>query len=207
MNRIPHIAGFLCGVIATLMMLLNNPVSSAGLSGASGDDAFHWNILEFAGNSYDPAGLMGIGSSEGALGAKEVALANASIMLLQDTAGQPVALATRLSSVSKGSDILAGSVGTDTFTNIFWPNRGSVFMQGYENRWPLIRNRLVGMFSSSDQTEFAVSAASQEDTEAGIVGGSGQLVGLGGRYSETLREDPERPGHYIGTISLDTPEG
>ena len=41
----------------------------------------------------------------------------------------------------------------------------------------------------------------------GIVGGSGQLVGLGGRYSETLREDPERPGHYIGTISLDTPEG
>jgi len=206
MNRLVALIGFLSGILVTTIVLLNNPVSSAGLSGAAGANAYRWNILEFAGNSYNPAGLMGFpGGGAESLGADSVALANASIMLMQDENGEPVALATRLSSVTKGGDVLSGNVGTDTYTNIFWPNRGSVFMQGYENRWPLIRNKIVKMFNSSEQTEFAVSSANQGSSEVGIVGGSGQLVGLGGRYSETLREDPDRPGYYVGSISLDTP--
>lgn len=206
MKRLIAISGFLTGVLVTLVMLLNNPLTSAGLSGAAGSGAYYWNVLEFAGNEYAPAGLMGFtqGSGLQSMGAEEVALANASIMLLQDAAGQPLALATRLSSISKGGSVLYGNVGTESYTNIFWPNRGSVFLQGHENRWPLIRNRIVGLFSSPDQAEFAVS--SRADSEVGIVGGSGQLIGQGGLYSETLREDPQNPGQYVGSISLELPE-
>ena len=207
MKRLVIISGLFSGVLVTLIVLLNNPVSSAGLSGAAGKNAYHWNVLEFAGNNYSPTGLLGLRGDTGgsSLGAEEVSLANASILLLQDSSGQPVAIATRLSSVSKGGDILTGDVGTETYTNIFWPNRGSVFMQGYENRWPLIRDELLSVFGSSEQTEFPVSAAGNDVAETGIVGGSGQLVGVGGSYSETLRPDPNKPGHYAGMISLLTP--
>lgn len=207
MKRPVIIAGLLSGVVVTLIFLLNNPISSAGLSGAAGKNAYYWNTLEFAGNNYDPAGLIGLRGDTGGslLGSENVSLANASIMLLQDSNGQPVAIATRLSSVSKGGDILTGNVGTETYTNIFWPNRGSVFMQGYENRWPLIRDELLGGIDSSDDVGFAVSASGSGVSETGIVGGSGQLVGVGGSYSETLRPDPNNPGRYVGMISLNTP--
>jgi hypothetical protein len=207
MKRLVIISGLLSGMFVTLVFLLNNPVSSAGLSGAAGKNAYYWNVLEFAGNNFSPAGLLGLRGDNGgsSLGAEEVALANASILLLQDSSGQPVAIATRLSSVSKGGDILSGNVGTETYTNIVWPNRGSVFMQGYENRWPLIRDDLLSVFGPSEDAEYAVSAAANDRADTGIVGGSGQLVGVGGSYSETLRPDPDKPGHYAGMISLITP--
>jgi hypothetical protein len=209
MKRLTGIIGFLCGIGAGIFVLLNNPLSPPAYSAVADSDAYQWKALEFFGISFTPNELLHLssGSSNRSLGAKEVGLASASIVLLLDTAGQPVALATRLTAMNKAPDMYAENVGVDTYTNIFWPNAGSVLMHGYENRWPLIRNNLVALTNDAGQDsaglEVLVSAVRPDKAPTGIVGGSGLFTGVGGRYSETIWQDSEQPDLYTGAISLE----
>jgi hypothetical protein len=208
MKRLVGIIGFLCGIAAGIFVLLNNPLSPPAYSAAAESDTYQWKALEFFGISFTPAELLHIssGSSNRSLGAKEVGLASASIILLHDSAGQPVALATRLTAMNKSPDIYAENVGVDTYTNIFWANAGSVLMHGYENRWPLIRNDLVTLMNDSvqdsDGLEYPVSGVRPDEAPTGIVGGSGLFSAVGGYYSETIRQDAEQPDLYSGEVSL-----
>jgi len=209
MKRLVGIIGFLCGIGAGLFMLLNNPLSPAGYSVTADSDSYKWRPLEFFGIAFTPTELLGIstGSSDRSLGAKEVKLTSASIILLQDEAGQPAALATRLTAMSKSPDMLTENVGVDTYTNIFWANAGSVLMHGYENRWPLVRSHFVASDSEAGEqtgaTEVSVSAERPDKEPTGIVGGSGVFSAIGGRYSESIGPDFEQPDLYAGTITLD----
>jgi len=185
-------------------VLLNNPLSPSSYSAASETNVYQWRSLEFFGIAFTPAELLGVspGSNNRSLGAKEVRLASASIILLQDAAGQPAALATRLVTMNKSPDMFSENVGVDTYTNIFWANAGSVLMHGYENRWPLIVKALNGFGEGSDGLEIQVSAVRPDLAPTGIVGGSGLFSAIGGRYNETIKRDPEQPDLYAGTISL-----
>jgi len=208
MRRLAGIIGFLCGIGAGLFVLLNNPLSPPAYSAGEISATYQWRSLEFFGISFTPAELLGIssGSPNRSLGAKEVELSSASIILLQDESGQPAALATRLTAMNKSPDFFAEQVGVDTYTNIFWANAGSVLMHGYENRWPLVRDNVVALFDESGEVtgvgKFTVSAARPDKEITGIVGGSGVFSGIGGRYSETIWRDPEQPDLYAGAISL-----
>ena len=209
MKRLIVIIGFLCGIGAGVLMILNNPLSSPGFSVASKSDAYQWRALEFFGIAFTPTELLGVskGSINRSLGAKEVVLTSASVILLQDEAGRPAALATRLTAMNKSPDIFTKNVGVDTYTNIFWANAGSVLMHGYENRWPLVRSHFVassnGVDEETGRLNFPVSAERPDKEPAGIVGGSGLFSAIGGRYSETIWQDPEQPGLYAGSVSLD----
>ena len=209
MNRLLGITGFICGIAAGLLMLLNNPLSRADYPVAADSEAYAWRSLEFFGVAFTPAELLGLsdGSLNRSLGAKEVRLTSASIILLQDEAGQPAALATRLTSINKSSDAYAENLGVDTYTNIFWANAGSILMHGYEDRWPLMRDHYAAGLSSSGDVpgdgEFQVSAERPDKEPTGIVGGSGLFSAIGGRYSETIKRDPDQPDLYAGTVLLD----
>jgi len=209
MRKLIGIIGFLCGIGAGLFMLLNNPLGPPAYSVAETSDTYQWRALEFFGISFTPAELLGIssGSTNRSLGAKEVKLASASIILLLDESGQPAALATRLTAINKSPDMFTEQVGVDTYTNIFWANAGSLLMHGYENRWPLVRTNMVAALGASDEVidngSFAVSAVPPDGEPTGIVGGSGLFSGIGGRYSETIWRDTEQPDLYAGSISLD----
>jgi hypothetical protein len=208
MKRLVGIIGFLCGIGAGIFMLLNNPLSPPVYSAAAESDTYQWKALEFFGISFAPTELLNISSvsNNRSLGAKEVGLASASIILLHDAAGQPVALATRLTAINKAPDIYAKNVGVDTYTNIFWANAGSILMHGYENRWPLIRNNLVTVLNDPEQDsaglEFPVSAVRPGNAPTGVAGGSGLFSAVGGRYSDTIRQDSEQPDLYSGEVSL-----
>lgn len=209
MKRLVGIMGCLCGMGAGIFLLLNNPLSPPVYSAAEVSDTYQWKALESFGISFTPAELLHVssGASNRSLGAKEVGLASASIILLRDKAGQPVALATRLAAINKSPDMYAENVGVDTYTNIFWANSGSVLMHGYENRWPLIRDNLVAVINDPDQDsaslEYAVSAVRPDNAPTGIVGGSGLFSAVGGRYSEIISKDPDQPDLYSGAISLE----
>jgi len=209
MKRLIVIVGFLCGIGAGVFMVLNNPLGSPGFSVASESDTYQWRPLEFFGIAFTPTELLGVstGSIDRSLGAKEVILTSASVILLQDEAGQPAALATRLTAMNKSPDIFTENVGVDTYTNIFWANAGSILMHGYENRWPLVRSHFVGPSNDADEDigrlEFPVSAEGPDKEPTGIVGGSGLFSAIGGRYSETIWRDPEQPDLYAGSVSLD----
>ena len=209
MRRLVGIIGFLCGIGVGLFVLLNNPLSPPAFSVDETSDTYQWRALEFFGISFTPAELLGIssGSTNRSLGAKEVKLASASIVLLLDESGQPAALATRLTAINKSPDMFTEQVGVDTYTNIFWANAGSILMHGYENRWPLVRTNMLAALGNSGEViannSFAVSAVPPDEELTGIVGGSGLFSGIGGRYSETIWRDPEQSDLYAGAISLD----
>jgi len=208
-KKLVAITGFLGGVAIALMVLLYSPFSPHLLALRSGPNTLQWQTLEFAGNPFTPAGLLGLpaGSAIVPIGATQVALANASVMLLFDAAGRPAALATRLASRRKGGNLLMGNIGIDTYTNVFWPNHGSVLMHGYEDRTPMLRASILGNSPVSPDKAVTVSAVAPADAARGVVGGSGALGSATGRFSETIWHSPEQPGYYSGTITFELSTG
>lgn len=205
MKKLVAISGFLTGVAIALLFLLQSPFGPQLLALRADPSTLQWQTLEFAGNPFTPAGLLGLpaGSAIVPIGAPQVKLANASIMLLFDAAGQPVALATRLASRRKGGNLLMGNIGIDTYTNVFWPNRGSVMLHGYEDRTLMLRAGALGNSPVSPDKALTVSAVAPADAAKGVVGGSGTLVSTTGQFSETLWQSPQQPGYYSGTVTFE----
>ena len=207
MKRVIIVLGFLCGVAATLVLLVKNPLAATGVGSVDGPGTYNWVPLEFAGNAFAPPNLLGK-SAYDLSDADDDALgyASAAILLVQEADGQPVALATRLTAIAKDGNLLQGNVGVDTYTNLFWPNRGSIMMYGHENRWPLISREalaMLGQAADTDQADsYLVSVDSTDDSSTGVVGGSGVWTGVGGRYQEVLTETDDQPGIYTGRIAV-----
>jgi len=208
MSKLSAFAGFACGIFAGVVLLLQNPAVEKSFR-VDQAETYEWSALEFFGNAFEPENILRIpgNSVYRPLGAGDIELGSAAVLLLTDETGQPRALAVRLATISQSGDMLRGNVGIDTYTNIFWPNTGSIFLQGYENRWPLIKGEapssMGGTAVDGMTAEYSVSAISPDKAFAGIVGGSGQFRSSAGRYSETLWRDPDQPDLYAGTISLE----
>ena len=205
MKKLVAITGFLGGIAIAVMFLLHSPFSPQLLALRVDSGTLQWQTLEFAGNPFTPAGLLGLpaGAAIVPIGAPQVELANASVMLLFNAAGQPVALATRLASRRKGGDLLMGNIGIDTYTNVFWPNRGSVLMHGYEDRTPMLRASALGDSPVTPEKAFTVSALAPTDGAKGVVGGSGAFALATGRFSEALWQSPQQPGYYSGALTFE----
>jgi hypothetical protein len=202
------LSGFLAGVAAVFALLINNPMQSPALP-VSPDNAYSWQALEFHGGGFDASRLMHIplGQSKEAFVAEGIDTANAAVLILRDGNNQPAALAIRLEALHKKNDLLRSQVGVSTYTNIIWPNYGSVFTHGYENRWPIIRDQalsLVGGDEYQPASEFAVSVVDGERT---VTGGSGAFTAIGGRFTEELYVDPEQADRYAGRLELELQTG
>jgi len=204
-KKLVAITGFLGGIAIAVMFLLHSPFEPRLLDLQAGPNTLQWQTLEFGGNPFTPAGLLGLpaGAAIVPIGASQVELANASIMLLFDTAGKPVALATRLASRRKGGNLLMGNIGIDTYTNVFWPNRGSVLLHGYEDRTPMLRAGALGSSPVTPDKAFTVSALAPTNAAKGVVGGSGALALTTGRFSEALWQSPQQPGYYSGAVTFE----
>jgi hypothetical protein len=200
--------GLLSGVAAAIVALMLNPLGSNDSVLQVGPEIYDWQVLEFAGNSLGAVDVLGLpvpGRSRSA--DEKLRNASAAIFLLTDPNGQPRALATRLSGMASSNNMLQGHIGVDTFTNIFWPNRGSVQMHGYENRWPLVRDQFMRLVTqkapAGDMSGYVVSATPLTEQVTGIVGGSGDFAATGGRYGELLVPDSESPSGFKGLLVLD----
>jgi len=199
--------GFVCGLVAGMIVVLNNPFGSPNSGVTNGPQTYQWSALEFFGSSITPGEALRLPQKSPYvdLGAAEVDMTSAAVILLKDYSGRTVALGTRLSAIDKSSKLTDTELGVTTYTNIFWPNSGSVFLVGRENRWPILTNNAMASLVGDPATipEFPVSAASSGDLETGVVGGSGQFRSAGGQYVETLWEDGQSPGLYAGAIELE----
>jgi len=209
MKKLVALFGFCGGWVIALSLLLRSPLEPQTLTLPSATTVLQWQTLEFAGNPFTPSGLLGLPAGSGIvpIGASQVELANATIMLLFDETGQPVALATQLASRRKGGNLLLGNVGIDTYTNVLWPNRGSVMMHGYEDRTPMLRASALGDTATSAEDADIVSAVAPVDPAGGVVGGSGALIASGGSFSESLWKSAEQPGVYTGTLTIELTAG
>ena len=103
----------------------------------------------------------------------------------------------------KPASCLSADLGVNTYTTVFWPNRGSLLLYGYENRWPIIRDNILSGFGRSVEDFWLVSAQRRDGSQTGVFGGSGAMEGMGGRYSETLQPNPAGDGTFTGQVSLE----
>jgi len=209
MRLLASLTGLLVGVAAALVFLLNNPLQSPRVSLAGVENVFDWRALEFHGAVFDPARLMNVPLNKHGepFVADGIADSNVSLMLLGDKNGRPAALATRITYQNDKADVLYSDVGVSTYTNIIWPNYGSLFLHSDENRWDLIRNDAMQALGESNYQPVNSFLVSTPARDRAVAGGSGGFAGVGGRYAEELIADPAIPGRYAGRIALELQAG
>ena len=203
MRSLITLFGFVAGIAATLAVLLNNPLQSAPLP-VSDTNAYDWQALELHGASFGPSQLMNIplGHRNQPFTADGIKTANAAVLILRDAAGQPAALAIRFEVLSDKSALFRADVGTSMYMNIIWPNYGSLFLHGYENRWPIIRDTVLKLANKNyyqPADSFGVSIAGSDRT---VAGGSGGFAAIGGSFAEELYDDTDQTDRYAGRLEL-----
>jgi hypothetical protein len=204
MRLIISLIGFFAGSAVALSALLFNPLEPVPIPQA-GAKIYDWSPLEFHGAELDEVTLLGLPlrQSGSPFVADEIGLANASIIVLRDPDGEAVALATRLVSMDDASDLLGADLAVNAYTNIFWPNRGSLMMYGRENRWSVMRSRIMQATGNTAANSWLVSTDRRDGSVSGILGGSGAVESTGGRYSERLQPNPSGDGTFTGSLSLE----
>ena len=205
MKLLIALSGLVAGIFVGLSVLLFNPLSPPATLPSSGIAPYELAPLEFHGAELDHVALLGLpGSPAGVeFAADSIATANASVIVLSTSGGDAIALATRLSSADRNSDLLRGDVGSETYTNIFFPNRGSLFLSGRENRWPIIRSGTLRLLGQPGELVWPVTTRTGSGAPSGIVGGSGALESTGGRYAESLQLSPVGDGTFNSEIVLE----
>lgn len=203
MRALATIIGFFAGVAAALTLLINNPLQSALLP-VSAANAYGWRALEIHGARFDANRLMNlpIGQRNEAFIADGIETANAAVLILSDVNGQPAALAVRLMALNEKDALLHAEVGVSTYMNVIWPNYGSIFLHGDENRWPIIRDRVLELIGRGHYQRAGVFSVSTVGGDHTVAGGSGAFAGIGGRYTEELYVDTEQVDRYAGRLEL-----
>jgi hypothetical protein len=147
---------------------------------------------EIHGVSLGPAAQLNVAWLFGSgVGFSDDAIRNstAAVVVLRDTAGKPVALATKLSAYAGDSNLLQRRVGMDSYWNIFWPNRGSIFLAGYEDRWPMLSDSLVSQLSGSGlypQDSYVLSVDDRLRADSMVIGSNGLFENVHGQFRETV---------------------
>jgi hypothetical protein len=202
MRLIISIIGLFAGMGLGFSALLFNPLEQSPVA-LTKTEVYDLSPLEFHGVALDDVMLLNI-PLEGSgtpFAAENMTHSNASIVVLRGANGEAVALGTRLVMAGDDSDLLGANLAVQTYTNIFWPNRGSLMMHGLENRWSVLRSHVLEGDGSA--TSWPVSIAPDAVAKTGILGGSGALESIGGSYSEELQLNPAGDGTFVGRISLE----
>ncbi|HJP05223.1 MAG: hypothetical protein CL799_12555 [Chromatiales bacterium] len=204
MKALAIILGLVMGAVGALALLLNNPLQPSRPSISPTASVYDWRASEFHGASFGTAGLtrLPVGPRSQPFVAAGISTANAAVLILTDADGQPAALATRITVLGETSDLLRSDIGVSSYTNIIWPNYGTLFLQSNENRWSLVRDTALtfaGIPNSRAKEGFRISRlAGVRD----VIGGSGAFAKIGRRYVEELRWDEENPERLAGTIGI-----
>jgi hypothetical protein len=205
MRLLISILGMASGFAVVIVALLLNPLAPVSMQLAD-TEVYDLSPLEFHGAELDDVMLMNLPlrASGTPFAADNMTHSNGSIVVLKDSSGKAVALGTRLVMAGDDSDLLGARLSVQTYTNIFWPNRGSFIMYGQENRWPVLRSHILPGGANGDDESWSVSVAPVDGSQTGMIGGSGALESIGGRYSEGLQLNPSGDGTFVGQVSLET---
>ena len=205
MKLLIALTGLFCGLFIGTGVLLFNPLSPPAMDSGNAGITYQLSPLEFHGAELDHVALLGLpGTPAGTpFAADNIATANASVTVLRAPGGEAVALATRLAAADKQSRLLRGDVGVNTYTNLFFPNRGSVFMHGRENRLPIIRSGVLRSMGQPGELLWSVTSRLNSGANSGMVGGSGFYESTSGRYSERLQVGPASDGTFTSELTLD----
>ncbi|MGI9292128.1 MAG: hypothetical protein ACR2QG_12740 [Gammaproteobacteria bacterium] len=203
MRMLIAIIGFCAGCAAALAALLLNPLAQP-VQSMNGSETYDLSPLEFHGAELNDVLLLNLPVKTSGIpfAAENMTHSNASIVVLRNTDGEAVALGTRLVMAGDDSDLLSAQLNAQAYTNIFWPNRGSIMMFGRENRWAVLQSYVLEGKGNADST-WEVSVMPMDGSLSGIIGGSGAFESIGGTYTEILKPNPRGDGTFVGKIALE----
>ena len=123
MKLLIGLTGFALGAVVVIAGLLFNPLSPKAVLTGSAASTYATSILEFHGVELDEVALLGLPlqTAGNPQPAQSLAASNATVMVLRGSGGEAIGLATRLVTLDEESDLLRGELGTETYTNIFFP--------------------------------------------------------------------------------------
>jgi len=193
--------GLLLGILLAVVVLLARPAQF--LQPAIAFDNSESVRMTFdqalqRGVTDEPFAGLGIGSEiAGGLGGESLDHVRFDLVVLNggDNGGQ--ALAVKLSALGRDNDLLAGRLTTQSAWNLVWPGRGSLFLVGSDDQWPLLSGSLAGGAQGNgfdlEPGEYSLQGTGQPGLRQEIIGASGQLTNATGRYRE-LRIEPGTGG-------------
>lgn len=182
-KRAAFVTGLVVGVAAGCAALYLNP-----LTGGRGEGAGRFDrVLSYA---YPEDTVLATHSGSAPLATKPpgvsglwetaiepVVLVTAS---LRDEHGEPAAVGTRIALPSELTDLLSRGVILDDHWLVTFPGEGSLFVDGRNNVWPLVRDTLLATrLLGRDRS----SARAYATTVGPGVGGTGVALGATGRIA------------------------
>jgi len=133
----------------------------------------------------------------------------ARVLVLRDVDGLPVGFGVRFASLDPGTRPLTGDLLASSVWNIHLQGRGSLFVHGVDNLWPLVREVLVPAWRADDgtwrgRTAGDITVGPKPDGVAMMTGGAGVFAGTRGeaRESLTVQELSLRDGRLEAEGSL-----
>lgn len=123
----------------------------------------------------------------------EPVLAGTEVRLLQlrDVDGRPVGLGVRFATLDAGTRPLTGELLVDNVWNLHLQDRGSLFVDGLDNLWPLARQVLVPAWRAEDgvwqgRYDGDITVGPRPSRVAVMTGGAGVFAGTRGEARESL---------------------
>jgi hypothetical protein len=206
--------GLVLGAAAAAAVLYYNPLSLRSAASPSATDrvlrySLPDHVLEFAVG--EDARLFGQDTGDDSLWEETIDRTAVLGLVLNDAAGQPVAIASRLIATSADTDLLLRGVLVTDHWLVTIPNEGSLFVRADSNAWPFLKEALVPVWYFdrpwNGPGEYWPTVGPRSDRSGVVIGVSGGLRGSAGRAVEryeVLALDRERQfAIATGEIHLD----
>ena len=115
----------------------------------------------------------------------------ARVLVLSDVDGRPLGFGVRFATLDAGTRPLTGELLANSVWNLHLAGRGSLFVHGLDNLWPLARAVLVPAWRAEDGTwqgQFAgdLTVGPRPSRVAVMTGGSGVFAGTRGEARESI---------------------
>ena len=187
------LGGVLLGMAAALLALYFNPLNAPQAATTFNDG---WTLeYDFPGDSAialthgGQLDLPSIPREIAALWETGINSMILNVLVLEDPAGTPQALATRVSVPSTDTDLLLRGVIVADHWLVTVPGQGTLYVEGHNNVWPLLKDTFIPVTYLQREwrgpASYAVTAGPGPRGTAEVVGVSGTFEGMRGVAHET----------------------
>lgn len=211
MRVLVAIVGLLAGLSSGVTLLLLNPLSMLDRPApldAEGVLTKPFSAPIHRGLSVNVWSMLGLGDDDPDMVLDGAAIRHARIgvAILESGDPGPAALAVKLSAYSDRNDLLRGRLGMSTCWNIIWPGRGSIFLVGQENHWPMLSEAALAALRGDGfllgSEEYLLTTRWSSSDYQGAIGASGIYEKSAGQFREFARPVDEKLENPDGLLAI-----
>jgi hypothetical protein len=210
------IVGLVLGIAAGAAVLYFNPLTEAPDSVvASADRSLHYALPDqvFGFTFGERAKLPGAGLAKDGFWEETIDGTALLGVVLEDAAGRPAAVASRLIAGSSSTDLLLNGVLLHDYWLLTLPNEGTVFVRAESNVWPFLKSTLLPVWFLGrpwrGPADYRTTAGPGAEGSALVLGATGRLKGAEGsaveQYRLTAFDRDTRTAAAIGELQLRLP--